>query len=312
WRFRRGRRLEILNVPPPVAFRPLAAATARALRVAERQPHLEREIGAQEVGKISAVGANDHAHRVFAQTQVVEQDIAPPVGQQLMQRLPGERGIERRVEELLDPGGIQVFGLATPCVAQRPEASLGWLQPRRLGTAHGDVARDRAAFGWRALARELRVPGAGGRWGGLGGPEIGRTAGAVPRFGRDVSIGRDQRKLALERLLRDDEDAQRHALPGRERRGQDRELGRVFTEAEWTFGPRVHPWENDDEKRACDQQHGCHSGSSKLAYLKQLSPLPLEGLPWPQFNSIAKALAESWQNSSPGEFDGGTPRPSAF
>jgi hypothetical protein len=60
------------------------------------------------------------------------------------------------------------------------------------------------------------------------------------RFGRDASIGRDQRKLALERLLRGDDDAQRRALPGHERRGQDRELGRVFAEAEWTFGPRVH------------------------------------------------------------------------
>src|SRR5262249_18912534 len=154
-------------------------------------------------------------------------------------------------------------------------------------------------------ARELGVPGAGGRCGDLGEPEIGRTAMPFARFRRDASIGRDQRKLALERLLRGDDDAQRRALPGRERRGQDRELGRVFAEAEWTFGPRVHQRENDDEKRARDQQHGCHSGSSELAYLKQLSPLPLEGLPWPQFNSIAKALAESWQNSSPGEFDGG-------
>src|SRR5262249_62162980 len=42
--FGRGRRLEILNVPPPMAFRALAAAAARTLRVSERQPHLEREI----------------------------------------------------------------------------------------------------------------------------------------------------------------------------------------------------------------------------------------------------------------------------
>src|SRR5262249_56246219 len=68
WRFRRGRRLEILNVPPPVAFRPLAAATARALRVAERQPHLERKIGAPEVGEDGAVGTNDHSHPPFPPT----------------------------------------------------------------------------------------------------------------------------------------------------------------------------------------------------------------------------------------------------
>src|SRR5262245_65116100 len=51
WRFRRGRRLEILNIPPPVAFRPPAAAPARALRVADRPPHLERETSAQEGGE---------------------------------------------------------------------------------------------------------------------------------------------------------------------------------------------------------------------------------------------------------------------
>src|SRR5713101_6421050 len=46
-RIRRLRQLEILNVPPLVALRRLAAAAARALRVPERQPHLECEIPAQ-------------------------------------------------------------------------------------------------------------------------------------------------------------------------------------------------------------------------------------------------------------------------
>ena len=56
----------VLNVPPLVALRRLAAAAARALRIAERQPHLEGEIGAQEIWKVGAVGANDEPHLVFA------------------------------------------------------------------------------------------------------------------------------------------------------------------------------------------------------------------------------------------------------
>ena len=53
------------------------------------------------------------------------------------------------------------------------------------------------------------------------------------RFGRDASIGRDQRKLALERILRGEDDTQRRALPRHDRRGQNREVGRVFAD---TFG----------------------------------------------------------------------------
>src|SRR5262245_65592240 len=44
WRLRRGRRLEILKVPPAVALAPLAAASPRALRVTERQARLEPEM----------------------------------------------------------------------------------------------------------------------------------------------------------------------------------------------------------------------------------------------------------------------------
>ena len=102
--------------------------------------------------------------------------------------------------------------------------------------AHDDLARDRAALGRRAVARELRVPRPRGRRRDLDEPEIRRPAVPLTRCGRDASIGRDQRKLALERLLRGEDDAQRRALPRRDRRGQDRELGRVFAAAGWTFG----------------------------------------------------------------------------
>ena len=96
----------------------------------------------------------------------------------------------------------------------------------------------RAALGRRALAREPRVPRPCGWRRDLGEPEIWRPAVPLARFGRDASIGRNQRKLALERLLRGEDDAQRRALPRRDRRGQDRELGRVFAAAR-SGGPRV-------------------------------------------------------------------------
>ena len=101
-------------------------------------------------------------------------------------------------------------------------------RPRRPVAAHGDFARDGAAFGRRAVARERRAPRPRGRRRDLDEPEIRRPAVPLTRCGRDASVGRDQRKLALERLLRGEDDAQRRALPRRDRRGQDRELGRVF------------------------------------------------------------------------------------
>ena len=235
-----GTRLLVLDVPPRVALRRLAAAAARALRVPERQPHLEREIRAQEVRKVGAVGTDDEPHLVFAETQMVEQEIARLVAQHLMQRRPRRRRVERRVEQLLDPCGIQVFRRAIPGIAHGPDAPLRRARPRRLVGAHGDLARDRAALGRRAVARELRVPRPRGRRRDLGEPEIRRPAVPLTRFGRDASIGRDQRKLALERLLRGEDDAQRRALPRRDRRRQDRELGRVFAGAGWTLGPCVH------------------------------------------------------------------------
>ena len=77
----------------------------------------------------------------------------------------------------------------------------------------------------------------GGR-GDLGKPEIGRPAVALMRFGGDAAIGRDQRKLAVERLLRSENHAQRRAFPWRGRRGQDGEPGRIFASVGRLFGHR--------------------------------------------------------------------------
>ena len=55
--------------------------------------------------------------------------------------------------------------------------------------------------------------------GNLGIPEVRRAAMPFTRFGRNAAIGRDQRKLARDWLLRREDDTQRGALPRRDRRG---------------------------------------------------------------------------------------------
>ena len=203
---------------------------------------------------------------------MVEQEIARSIAQHFMQRRPRQRCVERRVEQLFDPRGIQIFRLAAPCIAQRPDAAFRCARARRLFVEHDNLARDRAALGRRVVARELHLPLSRGRLGDFGNPGIRRPAEPLARFGCDPPIGRDQRKLALERLLRGEEDAQRHALPGRDRRRQDRELGRVFTGAGSTLGLCVHNCESEGEKCTCDQQQ-CRQGNRR-ACLEQWNPPP--------------------------------------
>ena len=131
--------------------------------------------------------------------------------------------VERRVEQLLDPGRKQIFVGAIPVGAQRPNAAGRRSRPRRCVVVHGDLARDRAAPGCRELApatspaQAHRLRRTSNR--------AGRRARA--RFDGDAAVGRDQRKLAVERLFGGKQDAQRRAFPRRERRRQHRDLGRV-------------------------------------------------------------------------------------
>src|SRR6185312_6917745 len=66
------RRFLVLNVPPLGAFRRLAPAAARALRVAKWQSHLEGEIRAQKIWKVGTVGLNYERLLIFMQTQMIE------------------------------------------------------------------------------------------------------------------------------------------------------------------------------------------------------------------------------------------------
>jgi hypothetical protein len=80
--------LGTLDARPADAGRRIAAAAARAFREAERQSHLESKIGAQEIRKIGAVRTKHDLHLVFAETKMVEQDVAGFVAQHFVQRRP--------------------------------------------------------------------------------------------------------------------------------------------------------------------------------------------------------------------------------
>ena len=150
---RNVRRLRALNAAPRDA--PSALRRRRASRSNTRRavPGLEGEIGAQEIRKVGAVGADDEPQFVFAQAHMVEQDVARFIAQHHVQRRPRRRGVERSIEQRLDPRGIQVFGRAAPCVAQGPEGSLRGARARRLAVAHGDLARDGAVSSAGAPSR---------------------------------------------------------------------------------------------------------------------------------------------------------------
>ncbi len=199
---------------------------------------------------------------------MVEQEIALAIAQHLMQRRPRRRSIERRVEQRLDPGREQIFRRAIPGVVQGPDASPRRAGRRGLVGMHGDVARDGAAAG----SRQRRMPRAGGRRRHFGEPEIRRPAVPRARFGSYAAVGRDQRKLAFERLFGGKDDAQRRALPRRDRRRQNRDPGCVCAGA--TLGLGAHDREKQAAKRAGDRQR-CRHGSSKLASWKQWNPLAL-------------------------------------
>ena len=196
------RRPGIGNARPRDAPRRMAAAAARAVRIAERQSHLEGEIGAQEIDEIGAIGSQHHRHFVFAGAEIIEQNVARAVAQHRIERRPRRLGIERRVEQLFDPRGIEIFRRAVPVVAQRPEAPRRRRRRRRFCRADRDLARDRAAAGQEtAAARQLRAPRPRRRRRHLGEPDIRRPVEPRPRRRRDGTVRPNQRQFPVGRLL---------------------------------------------------------------------------------------------------------------
>src|SRR5262249_4999895 len=130
-----------------------------------------------------------------------------------------------------------------------------------------------------------------GRRRDLGEPEIRRPSLSLPRFDRDASVGRDQRKLAFKRGLRREDNPQRRPFPRCDRRRQHCDLGRILAGARRTFGLRGR-YRKKDGKCSCDRHQGPES-SSKLMCTRQLSP-PSSHRSL-RLHTITKALAESWQ-----------------
>ena len=152
--------LFLLDVPPLRAPRRLAATAARALRVAERQPHLEREVGAQEVGKVGAVGLDDELLLVLAEAQMVEQDVARFIAQHLVQRRPRRRRhrAARRTASRSRPNrgsrwrgsSSSRSGQTLPCVARAPGGCLPCTAISRVMVAHSAGAPSSASVACHA------------------------------------------------------------------------------------------------------------------------------------------------------------------
>ena len=128
-------------------------------------------------------------------------------------------------------------GSRRACSGQTP---LPRARRRRLLALHDDLARDASLqSGGCAFAHELRLPRPGGGRGDFGEPEIRRAAMPLARCGRDISVRRDQRKLAFERLLGGEHDAQGRALPRRHRRGEHGKPGLVLASVDWCLRLRL-------------------------------------------------------------------------
>ena len=243
---------------------------------------------------------------------MVEQEIARPIAQHLVQRRPRRRRVERRVEQLLDPCGIQVFRRAIPGIAQGPDAAIRRARPRRLVGAHGDLARDRAALGRRAVARERRVPRPRGRRRDLGEPEIRRPAVPLTRFGRDA-VHRARSAKARPRA----------ASPRRRRRAK----ARPSTARSARAGPRarprlrrcrsdlapVSPLPRTGRRKMLPRSATMLSQQRQAGVLETIEPpslAPIEHYCQKLWLNHGRIRARSMQNPWPREFDGG-PLPSS-
>ena len=84
---------------------------------------------------------------------MIVKEVSCRVARELVQRVPRGLSVERRVEERLDPGGVEVFGRGVPTALDTPIARA---RPSRLGrdrhlrTGHDALrsAYDRLVFAW--------------------------------------------------------------------------------------------------------------------------------------------------------------------
>src|SRR5262245_53942900 len=202
-----------------------------------------------------------------------------------MHRAPRRLFIKRRIEQLLDPRRIEILRVTVPRRAHRPDAS-SLDRPRRFLALHHDVARDRLAVCRGVVAHEHRLPGARGGGSDLREPEIGRPAMPVAGCGHDVPVRRDQRKLAVEGLLRSEDYTQGRTLPRRHRRGEHGESRLVLAGGGWGLHLRLRfglgfrrmlgsKSCGGDAKTPHSDQQGCDRSNGKLAWRQQSNPRPI-------------------------------------
>ena len=178
----------------------------------------------------------------------------------------------------------------TPLPARGPAAGL------RCTTISRVIG---AAVGGGVLAHEHRLPRARRGRGDLGEPEIRRPAVPLARCGGDISIRRDQRQLAVERLLRGEDDAQGRALPRRHRRGEHGKPSLVLAIGDWClrlgFGclaACLAAKAAEEAASAHGDQQRCDRGSSQLARRHHWNP-PCDSVGAPK--NTPKCWVQSWQ-----------------
>src|SRR5579864_5995844 len=154
----------MLDIEPLATPRRLAA---RAIRIAERQPHLEGKIGPQEIDEVGTVRPQAGLRIVFVAAKIIEQKIARLVAQHLMPYFPVQVRLWRAIEQLLDPSRKQGFGRAVPTVAHLPDAARRNMEGLRLARGDRNFTADRAAIRRFDVALQHRAPGAGSRRGDL-------------------------------------------------------------------------------------------------------------------------------------------------
>ena len=186
--------------------------------------------------KVGAVGAIDESLLVFAQTQMVEEEIARFIAQHFMERRPRQLFVERRIEELLDPCTIQTFrpaihasrtGQTLPGVARGGPARIRLTAILRVTVSHPAGAPSRTSLACH-IPTAGEATSANQKYGGI-------SVMQLTRFGRGLSIGR-----ISESSPSSDSSAAKTTRKGAPLHGaigeEDGDLGRARAAAAWIFG----------------------------------------------------------------------------
>jgi hypothetical protein len=133
-----GRWLEVRM--PGHAARRRRAAAARALGVAERQTELPGEVGTQEERQVGAIGLETHAPGlVLVEPEVVVEKVPVAIAEDRVEAAPARVGVERIVEEPLDPGRVEALRAAIPLALDRPHHAVRSLARRSGRRRHANL-----------------------------------------------------------------------------------------------------------------------------------------------------------------------------